>query len=505
MNSLTELKFEESECIEFKEIFTDKIKCEIIAFLNTNGGKILVGINDDGCVIGVNNRDEVDGVLSSWIRDSFFPNITPYISYYYDDYDVLVIEVKEGKQKPYYLTNKGPVPSGVYIRIGRSCRKANEFEILQMIRDSSGYSYEQDKSLEQNLHFTSLKMYFDKENIEFNVSKHKTLNLINKDGEYTNLGYLLSDENNIEVKLAVYKGTNSCEFKVKKELTGSMISIAHQILDYAKLFNDTSAKIVGYQLERIEQKSYPDIALREAIINAVCHCDYSRLSNIKIEFYDDKVVITSPGGIYGGISLDDIFSGKQSFRNPGLINVFSKLNMIENYGTGIQRICGAYRNFERGDIFIVDKNFFTVILKNVKYISQNVSCHDSQNDSLNDSKNISDIEKKVFNLIKSNPLIKRSVIAKIIGVSERTIYRIIKKIRLKENLEKETKYDSQNVSCHDSQNDSLSDRANVSETEEEIQKIIRENPSIKRNEIAKIIGLSERTVYRIIKKIKETD
>ena len=144
--------YQESEKVELKECFVEKIKHEILAFLNSNGGVIYVGVKDNGEVLGIPNdkKDEYDSTISSWIRDCIFPNINQYINFFYNQDNVLVVQVKSGSNKPYYLTEKGPKPSGVYIRIGRSTRQATQDEIIQMMIDSRDYSYEKEFAENQN-------------------------------------------------------------------------------------------------------------------------------------------------------------------------------------------------------------------------------------------------------------------------------------------------------------------------------------------------------------------
>lgn len=287
--------YQESEKVELKECFVEKIKHEILAFLNSNGGVIYVGVKDNGEVLGIPNdkKDEYDSTISSWIRDCFFPNINQYIKFFYNQDNVLVVEVKSGSNKPYYLTEKGPKPSGVYIRIGRSTRQATQDEIIQMMVDSRDYSYEKEFAENQNLKFTDFEIIAKKNDLEFNPKKMETLG-ISRNGRFTNLGLLVSDQNPIVVKFAVYKDKTRTEFKVKKEFEGSIVKIADQLLEYSNLYNDVSAKIVDYQPQRIETKNYPGVALREAIVNAICHADYTKNSNIKVEFFIDRVEILSP-------------------------------------------------------------------------------------------------------------------------------------------------------------------------------------------------------------------
>ena len=163
----------------------------------------------------------------------------------------------------------------------------------------------------------------------------------------------MSDQNPIEVKFAVYD--KNMNFKIKKEFQGSIISIADEILNYSELFNDTSAKIIPGQISRVEIKSYPGASLREGIINAICHADYSLPSNIKVEFFRDKARIINPGNVYNS-TLEAVLGGVQTFRNPALVNVLYKLGFIENYGTGLQRIREAYENEElKPEFKVIDR------------------------------------------------------------------------------------------------------------------------------------------------------
>ena len=152
---------------------------------------------------------------------------------------------------------------------------------------------------------------------------------------------------------------------------------------------------------RRETISYPGASLRESILNAFCHSNYFIRSNIKIEFYYDKVKITNPGGIYQA-TLEQIFDGVQTYRNPGLVNILSKLHYIENFGTGIPRILEAYENSTKKVDFLVSDNFFIIKLPNLNY-------RDPVNDPVNDSEKIivnnalNDVDLSILRMIQLNP------------------------------------------------------------------------------------------------------
>ena len=378
------MKYNENDQVELKREFTDDIKKEIIAFLNTKGGTIYVGVDDNGVIFPITNnreRDDIDTKIGNWIQNSFYPDALSYIKHYFNEDGVMVIDVKEGDNKPYYLREKGPKSSGVYKRVGRSARPVSDDEILSMIMESKGFSYEKEISDEQSLTFKKFDSICEDNGISHNKRQYKSLGLINSDGLYTNLALLMSDQSPIEVKFAKYD--KKLNFTVKSIYKGSLMKILEDVLEHASRYNDVSAVIDGKSFKRIETISYPGVCLREGILNAFCHADYFIRSNIKIEFYDNKVKITNPGGIYKA-SLEDIMSGIQTYRNPGLVKIMNKLGYIENFGTGIPRILEAYENSNAKPEFVPSENFFVLTLPNLNDPT-NDPVIDQVNDSINSS------------------------------------------------------------------------------------------------------------------------
>lgn len=308
----------------------------------------------------------------------------------------MVIEISEGNEKPYYLKEKGPKPSGVYKRVGRSCRQASEDEILSMLMESKGYFYEKDISEEQELSFKyffslcdELKMAHQKRNL-------MSLGMIDKNSLYTNLALLLSDQSPIIVKVAKYD--ENMNFLLKKEFKGSLLKVLNDVIDVATVNNDISAVIDGKTFKRIETLSYPGANLREGILNAFCHADYFIRSNIKLEFFPNELKITNPGGIYKA-TLEDIMNGIQTYRNPGLVNILNKLGYIENFGSGIPRIVNAYSRSASKPEFKPTENFFTLILPNMNAIIDSID--DPIDDPIN--KPLSDFDLAVIRSIRDNP------------------------------------------------------------------------------------------------------
>lgn len=199
--------------------------------------------------------------------------------------------------------------------------------------------------------------------------------------------------------------------------------MADQVLEYAEMMNTTSALIVPYQAQRIETQSFPGVSLREAILNAICHADYSFPSNIKVEFFKDKAQISNPGPIYK-YSLNEVLRGQQSFRNPGLVKILHMLGFIENYGKGLKRINEAYQNEEHKPILDNLEHSFIVELPDLNYFKTNI---DVPNDVPNVSNDVPNSDEEIIiEAIKQSPNITRERLANLLGKSEKTITRIIK-------------------------------------------------------------------------------
>ena len=395
------MKYEESPTTELKATLMDEVKNEILAFLNAHGGTIYVGVNNDGSLsepLSQKGRDEMDSRLGNWLREAFFPIPSQFVRHDFNDDGVLVISIEEGNNKPYFLREKGPKPSGVYIREGRSTRKANEDEILGMIMSSKDYRFEDDLSERQDLTFSFFETEMKEKGIPLDHRALITLGVRRPNGEYTNLGLLLSDQSPIQVKVAEYD--DKLNFRIKRTFSGSLLRVLRDVQDMCERLNDVSAVIDGSSFERKETISYPGASLREMVLNAFCHANYYVRSNIKIEFFPNECRVTSPGGIYHA-TLEDLLDGIQTYRNPRLVNVFDKLGLIENFGTGIPRTLEAYAPFGEKPLFKPSDNFFIVHLPNLNSPQRKQSNADVLNDQINDRLN--DVCLGILRFVKNHP------------------------------------------------------------------------------------------------------
>lgn len=356
---------------ELKREYTDDIKYAVVAFANTDGGRIYVGLNDDGSVYGVENQDATVLRITNMIRDSIRPDVTMFIECAVEMMEgkpVVVLTVQRGTARPYYLAGKGIRPEGVYVRQSASSVPASETAILNMIRENSGDRYEDARSINQQLTFKKAEDYFAKRNLPFGEQQKRTLNIIGSDGTYTNLGMLLSDQCVHTIKIAVFDGSKKSVFRDRKELSGSLLTQLEEAYAYIDQYNRTRAEFAG--LERIDRRDYPGEALREALLNAITHRDYSFSASTLISIFDDRIEFVTIGGLVRGLTYDDIMLGISALRNQNLANVFYRLNLIEAYGTGILKINESYADCGVKPQIEVTDNAFKITLPNINYAGQ---------------------------------------------------------------------------------------------------------------------------------------
>ncbi len=358
----------ENKTTEFKREYVDDIKKTIIAFANCDGGTLMIGVDDDGTVCGISDIDGTMQRVTNTIRDAVRPDITMFTECrdsVLDGRPVLCVTVQRGTARPYYLQGKGIRPEGVYVRQGASTVPATEAAILSMIKETSGDSYEAARSLNQQLTFCQTSALFQKRNIDFGNAQMRTLRLIGEDGTFTNLAFLLSDQCTHTVKLALFDGSRKTVFRDRMELSGSLLSQLEDAFAYIDRHNRTRSEFSG--LDRIDMRDYPPEAIREALLNALVHRDYSFSSPTLISIFDDRIEFVTIGGLIRGISMEDIRLGISVLRNQNLAGVFYRLRLIEAYGTGILKINENYDGFPIKPVMEATANAFKIVLPNTNY------------------------------------------------------------------------------------------------------------------------------------------
>ena len=359
------MKYIESNYIELKEIVNADFKKEIIAFANTDGGNIYVGVSKNGEIIGVDNPESEMEKISNMIRDGIRPDLTAYTEIQTiteENKSIIQITVSSGERKPYHLSDKGLKPSGVYIRHGVTSAPASEENIRQMIKESDGTTFDKARSINQDLTFDFAETYFKSKNISFTENNKRTLGMVTPEGYYTNTALLLSDQCEHSIKCAVYEDTSKMKFKARKEFFGSIFKQLEDAYEYINLNNNINSDFEG--LYRIDHPDYPQYAIREALLNTMVHRDYDYSGSTLVNIFTDRMEFVSLGGLVKGITLQDIYHGISQSRNMTIAAIFYRLELMESYGTGIPRIIDSYSFCNRKPEFIAGPASFVTILPN---------------------------------------------------------------------------------------------------------------------------------------------
>ncbi len=374
-----------------------------------------IGVQNDGSIIGIDNADKAMLKANNMIRDSIKPDLTMFVRYealMMEGKQILAITIQKGTDRPYYLGSKGLKPSGVYVRNGTSTDPSTDTAIRRMIKETDGDSFEQMRSLEQTLSFHSAQEQFAKCQVAFDDAKQKTLGLMNGDGVYSNLGLLLSDQCTTTIKAATFAGKDQSKFQDRREFTGSLFRQMEDLYAYLDLRNQTTASFDG--LYRTDTRSYPEAALREALLNSLVHRDYSYSASTLVSVYDDRISFVSVGGLPTGIALEDILLGLSVCRNPKLAAVFYRLKLIEAYGTGLPKIMKAYEGTGLEPQIEVSNNAFKITLPNL---------NDAANAAIRQGP-----EAKILAYLQEHSFISRGNADVLLGVSQSTANRLLKRM-----------------------------------------------------------------------------
>jgi ATP-dependent DNA helicase RecG len=403
---------------EFKREYTADIKKEVLAFANTGGGVIFVGLDDAGTTYPIADIDGTLTQITNSVRDAILPDVTMFVQYEVSD-GVIKIIVSDGANKPYYLAEKGLKPSGVYVRQGASSVPASFEQIRQMIKLTDGDKYETARSMTQDLTFREAEEEFARRGVDFGESQRRTLGIIGADGLYTNLGLLMSDECAHTVKFAVFNGTKKGEFKTRKEVGGSLLRQLNSAFDFLSLSNNLNAAFSG--LDRIERYDYPEEAIREAMLNAIVHRDYAFSGSIIVNIYDDRIEFVSLGGLMPGLIKEDLFAGVSQPRNERLANVFYRVKLIEAYGTGLRKIMQYYEDLPVKPEIATTNATFVLTLPNMNYAAAQ---------SAGKLQKVKPQHRKVLDYIAINGSADSAAVQKILSVKQTRAYAVLKEMQL---------------------------------------------------------------------------
>ena len=407
----------ESNNTEFKRELNDKLEKEVVAFLNSKGGHIYIGVLDDGTFCGVDDIDDLQLAVKDRIKDRIAPSpvgffeIIPEIK---DGKNILHIIVASGNEKPYYIKKYGMCPQGSYIRVGASCVQLTEKQIFDFYSKRTRTSLINIISPKQELTFTQLRIYYDEIGYQFGDNTYKQLNFLLESGEFNYLAYLLSDQNSLVINVGKFKGSNVVELEELKSFSNQcLIKTTHEITEYIEKQNKIFTRIKSPK--RIEERLFDSIAMREAVINALVHSDYSYENSPTFRIFDDHIEIISVGGLPEGLEKEEFLSGYMSPKNPQLMKIFRDLGFVEHMGTGIIRILSKYDK----SVFVFSTNFIKV---SIPYKNQ----REEKILEKQKNKKITERQESIIYIIENDASVIQDEIAEQLGVSRYTIIRDLK-------------------------------------------------------------------------------
>ena len=346
----------ETKNYEVKERISNTFLKTVSAFANYGTGDIKFGIKDNGEQVGIGDVENACLDIENKINDSIKPSVDYTLSID-NKTNVITLHVIEGIHKPYLYNGKA------YKRNDSSTIEVDHLELTRLILEGKNLSFEELDAKEQNLKFDNLNNRLKEQLKLDDITKdtYITLGLINKNGNYNNAGELLADDNG-------FPGIEIVRFgSTINTILDRVTLINESVLTQYDKANDLFEKY--YQFEQINGSKresvylIPKEAFREAIANALVHRTWDLNANITVFMFEDRIEITSPGGLTSGLREEDYLKGGISIlRNPIVGSLFLRFDMMEKLGTGIRRINEEYRDYDKKPIFDISDDAIRIML-----------------------------------------------------------------------------------------------------------------------------------------------
>lgn len=441
----------ESKTLEFKAALSSKSESylkTVVAFANTDGGRLIFGIDDKSRqVVGVEKDDvfKIMDAIANAVSDSCAPKIVPDISFEtIEDKTVVLVDIAAGFNRPYMLKSGG-LDKGVYVRVGATSRPADTEQIREMMLDGSNQSWDEQICRSYALTDRAVKKLCS------DINRYRT----EKDGQNapkttketligwgvlkqdktevlpTNAFALLTDNpfGQAKIQCAVFKGESKSVLLDRKEYEGSLCRLLEDAYQYVLRNIRMGAVIEG--LIRQDKFELPPAAIREMICNAICHRSYMDEGMIQVSVFDDRLEVSSPGALCRGLTLKDALKGRSKPRNKVIAEVFSRMGLIEKWGTGLQRIVDlAKQEGLKEPVFENNDSFFRVIL----YRGKEEAAQTTDQTIQTTDQTVQTTEQKIMNAIAEKPTITRKELAEKTGLSESGIKWQLDKLKKEQKI-----------------------------------------------------------------------
>lgn len=457
----------ESKEVEYKEMVptnSKKYTKTAVAYANCAGGLLIFGVEDNTWkVTGIPQEKvfEVSDSISNAIMDSCEPMIDFDIKYQtIEEKTIIIVQVYPGKHRPYFLKSEGKT-NGVFIRVPGSTRLADDFIVKELELEGANTSYDKMIAVGETVTEDDIEKLCDtmyqyalnrcltaeeKQSIK-RVTKNQLLAwglLQEKEGKiYPTNGYMLLSQNHIQetiVQCGVFKGTDRAVFVDRKEYGGPIYEQIDEAYQFV-LRNIRMGAEFG-ELQRRDVYELPIDSIRELIVNAIVHRSYLDNANVQVALYDDRLEITSPGMLIGGITIEEMKEGYSRPRNKGIMSAFAYMKVVEHWGSGIPRL---YKNCKQAGLrepeLIEKAGCFRVnVFRNTELVLNNIGENqdnkeqkkgtEKRNRKKGTEKSTEIIERteKVFELLNENPYITQAAIMKKLGISRKKVQLALEKL-----------------------------------------------------------------------------
>lgn len=422
------MKYIETDKIELKEKINDSLVKEIESFLNTDGGIIYIGINDLGLPIGVDNLDVSLRNISDIISDQIEPNaidcVRPEVEFI-DNKPIIKINIKKGYASIYCIKKYGFSSNGCHYRIGTTCKSMT----LEMIKQKFEYGLSnidmmvRRESYYQNMKFTKFKMlllengyHLDENTFESNFK------LRTNDGAYNYLAELLSDDNSIPFIFAKFKGRTKATFSERSDYGNQCIIFAYERMK-ERLKLENICKTITNPRPRRDIYLYNFDAVNEALVNAIIHNDY-RITDPQVAFFDDRLEILSHGGLPNGLTKEEFFKGVSKPRNEQLMEIFTRLGIVEHTGHGVPVIVEQYGR----DVFEISDSYIRVVIPFNDEVILNHGVTSGAITGVNRDE-LDDKEQSILNEIEKNNKLSAKEISESVNIPFRSVQRYIANLK----------------------------------------------------------------------------
>ena len=415
----------ESQHVEFKRELTEKLEQSVISFLNSkDGGVIYFGVDDDGSIYGLQDADLVQRQIADRIKNNIRGEtlgLFDIVLEKTEEKNIVKLIISSGTEKPYYLKEKGMTIEGCFIRNGSRIEQMTNSMIEKVFARRTRNTLSVITSPKQDLTFEQLKIYYQEHGKILNDQFASSLNFLTEEKKYNLNAYLFADQNDITIKVAKFAGTDKTEL-IENEEYGycSIIKACKTVLEKLNLENKTLAKIT-YPF-RQEQRLIDSDSLREAVINAFVHNDYSDLMSPAFYIYSDSLEIVSYGGLIAGMSQEELVTGCSRPRNREIMRVFKDVELVEQLGSGMNRMMKAYSP----DIFTITPNFFHTVFKYKSLEDTNSNLKENLPKEVPQvaqrlPKEVPQVAQRTFDFIKFQPKSTLAEMSRELGISERSI------------------------------------------------------------------------------------